>query len=168
MNKYVGCFEVYSARALNKHISECHLSRNTVYHYHLLQQHAITWLDIVGSVYHLVIYMQSNKIHNVFQWVSLFGTYVSWTCFGPHRSIIRSVSYKLYSQTLVCGTTVRTTRHVQPLQSCRKCWINLPIKTTLHILLDYIYIRNNSLKPEIYLNNIKTYFLFYRKTPPLG
>ena len=22
--------------------------------------------------------------------------------------------YKLYSQTLVCGTTVRTTRHVQP------------------------------------------------------
>ena len=25
--------------------------------------------------------------------------------------------YKLYSQTLVCGTTVRTARHVQPLQS---------------------------------------------------
>ena len=39
----------------------------------------------------------------------------SSTCFGPHRSIIRSVLYKLYLQTLVCGTTVRTTRHVQPL-----------------------------------------------------
>ena len=25
--------------------------------------------------------------------------------------------YKLYSQTLVCGSTVRTTRHVQPLRS---------------------------------------------------
>ena len=26
---------------------------------------------------------------------------------------------------LVCGTTVRTTRHVQPLQSCRKTSYNL-------------------------------------------
>ena len=31
----------------------------------------------------------------------------SSTCFGRHRSIIRSVLYKLYSQALVCGTTVR-------------------------------------------------------------
>ena len=60
------------------------------------------------------IYMQSNKIHELFYWVSLFSTYVSSTCFGPHRSIIRSVLYKLYSQTLVYGNT-RTTRHVQPL-----------------------------------------------------
>ena len=37
--------------------------------------------------------------------------------------------YKLYSQTLVCGTTVRTTRHVQPLRSNTSC-----------ILLDCIYI----------------------------
>ena len=44
---------------------------------------------------------------------------VSLTCFRPHRSIIRSVLYKLYSQTLVCGNT-RTTWHVQPLQKCRK------------------------------------------------
>ena len=29
--------------------------------------------------------------------------------------------YKLYMQTLVCGNT-RTTRHVQPLRSCRKNW----------------------------------------------
>ena len=55
-------------------------------------------LDTVGTVYHLVIYMQSNKIHKVFQRVSLFSTYVSSTCFGLHRSIIRSVFYKLYSQ----------------------------------------------------------------------
>ena len=60
-------------------------------------------LIFVGTVCHLVIYMQSNKIHKVFQWVSLFSTHVSSTCFGPHRSIIRSVLYKLYSQTLVCA-----------------------------------------------------------------
>ena len=53
------------------------------------------------------------------EWV-LFSTYVSSTYFGPHRSIIRSVLYTLYSQTLVCGNT-RTIRHVQPLQSCRTC-----------------------------------------------
>ena len=35
--------------------------------------------------------------------MSLFSTYVSSTCFGPHRSIIRSVLYKLYSQALVCA-----------------------------------------------------------------
>ena len=40
-------------------------------------------------------------------------TYVSSTCFGPHRSIIRSVLYKVYLRTLVCGTTVRTAGHVQ-------------------------------------------------------
>ena len=50
-----------------------------------------------------VMYMQSNRTHRVFQRVSLFSTYVSSTCFGPHRSIIRSVLYKLYSQTLVCA-----------------------------------------------------------------
>ena len=30
--------------------------------------------------------------------MSLFSTYVSSTCFGTHRSIIRSVLYKLYLQ----------------------------------------------------------------------
>ena len=45
-----------------------------------------------------LIYMQSKKIHEVFQWVSLFSTCVSSTCFWPHRSIIRSISYKLYVQ----------------------------------------------------------------------
>ena len=39
----------------------------------------------------------------------LFSTYVSSTCYGPNRSIIRSVLYKLYSQTVVCGNT-RTTQ----------------------------------------------------------
>ena len=37
--------------------------------------------------------------------------FVSSTCFGPHRSIIRSVLYKLYLQTLVCGNT-RTTYQI--------------------------------------------------------
>ena len=74
-------------------------------------------LDIVGSVYHLVVYKQSYKIHNVVLMSKFYSALqFSSTCFGPHRSIIRSVLYRLYSQTLVCGNT-RTTRHVQPLQS---------------------------------------------------
>ena len=32
-------------------------------HLEILNRH---WLDIVGTVYHLVIYMQSNKVHRVF------------------------------------------------------------------------------------------------------
>ena len=68
-------------------------------HPHYMRTSAdILYCDIVWTVYHLVIYMQSNKIHKVFQWVSLFSTYVSSTCFGPHRSIFRGVLYKLYSQ----------------------------------------------------------------------
>ena len=62
----------------------------------------------------LCLYMQSNKIHKVFQWVSLFSTYVSSTCFGSHRSIIRSVLQAVFAD-LVCGNT-HTTRHVQPLR----------------------------------------------------
>ena len=45
-----------------------------------------------------VIYMQSNKIHNVVLMSKFYSAlFVSSTCFGPHRSIIRSVLYKLYS-----------------------------------------------------------------------
>ena len=59
------------------------------------------------------IYMQSNKIHNVVSMNKFYSAlFISSTCFGPHRSIVRSVLYKLYSQTLVRGNT-RTTRHVQ-------------------------------------------------------
>ena len=89
--------------------------------------------------------------------------FVSPTCFGPHRSISRSVLYRLYSQTLVSGNT-RTTRHVHldvsssthsstTYQSLRIQLVqNAPDdgrmsseicrakKTTLCILLDYIYI----------------------------
>ena len=58
-------------------------------------------LDIVGSVYHLVIYMQSNKIHNVVLMSKFYSAlFVSSTCFRPHRSITGSVLYKLYSQIL--------------------------------------------------------------------
>ena len=61
-------------------------------------------LDIVGTVYHLVIYMQSNKMHKVVSMSKFYSARsVSSTCFGPHRSIIRSVLYKLYSQTLLCA-----------------------------------------------------------------
>ena len=63
------------------------------------------------------------------------------TCFEPHRPIIRSVLYKLYSQTLVCGTTARTTRHVQPcpvvrvffvISCCNHNWFygSQPLKLT--------------------------------------
>ena len=56
-------------------------------------------LDIVGSVYHLVTYMQSNKIHSVVLMSKFYSAlFVSSTCFGPHRSIVRSVLYELYVQ----------------------------------------------------------------------
>ncbi len=44
--------------------------------------------------------------------------YVSPTCFGPHRSIFRSVLQAVFADLLWANT--RTTRHVQPLRSCRK------------------------------------------------
>ena len=48
--------------------------------------------------------MQSNKIHNVLLMSKFYSAlFVRSTCFGPHRSVIRSVLYKLYSQTLVCA-----------------------------------------------------------------
>ena len=46
----------------------------------------------------------------------LFITYVSSTCFGPHRSITRNVLQAVFAD-LVCGN-MRTTRHFQPLRSC--------------------------------------------------
>ena len=50
------------------------------------------YVDIVGTVYHLVIYMQANKIHSVVLMSKFYSALgVSSTCFGPHRSIIRSV-----------------------------------------------------------------------------
>ena len=39
----------------------------------------------------------------------------SSTYFGPHRSNFRSVFVQAVCADLVCGTTVRTTRHVQLL-----------------------------------------------------
>ena len=78
-------------------------------------------LDIVGTVYHLVIHICSPKDEQSVLMSEFYSAlFVSSTCFGPHRSIIRSVLHKLYSQTLVCGNT-RTTRHVQQLQSCSSC-----------------------------------------------
>ena len=60
--------------------------------------------------------MYSNKIHEVVLMSGFLSALkFSSTCFGPHRSIIRSVLYKLYLQALVYGNT-RTARHVQPLQ----------------------------------------------------
>ena len=43
-------------------------------------------------------YNRTTRYTMRFYWVSLFSTYVSSTYFGPHRSIIRRVLYKLYLQ----------------------------------------------------------------------
>ena len=52
------------------------------------------------------MYIYSNKIHSMVLMSKFYSAlFVSSTRFGPHRSIIRSVLYKLYSQTLVCGNT---------------------------------------------------------------
>ena len=44
------------------------------------------------------IYATQQDTKSFLMRVSLFSTYVSSTCFRPHRSTIRSVLYKLYSQ----------------------------------------------------------------------
>ena len=88
-------------------------------------------LDIVGTVYRLVIYIQSNKIHRVFQWVSLFSTYVSSTCFAPHRSIIRSIFYKLYSQIwyVVICVLLDTSSSYEVTRACAHVWWGQPCQT---------------------------------------
>ena len=76
----------------------------------------------------------------MFQWVSLFSTYVSSTCFGPHRSIIRSVLYKLYLQIWYVVTRVLLDTS-QPLQSCRNftdCEIRDNVRVKSHISLTRI------------------------------
>ena len=76
----------------------------------------------------------------MFQWVSLFSTYVSSTCFGPHRSIIRSVLYKLYLQIWYVVTRVLLDTS-QPLQSCRNftdCEIRENVRVKSHISLTRI------------------------------
>ena len=77
----------------------------------------------------------------------------SSTCFGPQRSIIRSILYKLYSQTLVCGNT-SIIRHVQLLQSCKK-YIIWSVKFSSHnfhpscFYSDYIYSTIPPVRPAI-------------------
>ena len=66
--------------------------------------------------------MQSNKIHKVFKWVSLFSIYVSSTCFGPHRFVIRSVLYKLYVQIWYVVTRVLLDTSSRYEVVGRTCW----------------------------------------------
>ena len=61
--------------------------------------------------------------------VQPFSTYVSSTCFGPHRSIIRSVLHKLYSQ--ICYVVIRVL-----LETCSRCEV---VGRTLLHLLDCLY-----------------------------
>ena len=56
------------------------------------------------------IYAGQDTTRFFYDWV-LFIIYVSSTCFGPHRSIFRSVCLQAVFADLVCGNT-RTTRHV--------------------------------------------------------
>ena len=84
------------------------------------------------TVHHLVIYICSPTSYTKFfnDWVS-FVTYVSWTCFGLHRSIFRSGLQAVFAD-LVCGNK-RTTRHTQPLLSngwmCRVVgWLTWGVK----------------------------------------
>ena len=86
-------------------------------------------LDIVGSVYHLVIwgYMQSNKIRKVILMIEFYSALM----LARHVSdlidhISRRVLQAVFAD-LVYGNA-RTTRHVQPLRldvsssTCVSCW----------------------------------------------
>ena len=82
----------------------------------------------------MALYICSPTRYTMWSLMSKFYSALKFssTCFGPHRYIIRSVLYKLYSQALVCGNT-RTTRHVQPLQSCMALF--LPCVLFLYLFL---------------------------------
>jgi hypothetical protein len=60
------------------------------------------------------IYAVQQDTRSILMSEFIHHTYVSSTCFGPHRSIIRSVLQAVFAD-LVCGNT-RTARHVQPLR----------------------------------------------------
>ena len=62
------------------------------------------------------IYAVQEDTQTVFSELVLFSTYVSSTCFGPHRSIIRSVFYKLYSH--IWYVVINSL--IKPL--CVSCW----------------------------------------------
>ena len=74
--------------------------------------------------------MQSNKIHKVFRWVSLFSTYVSSTCFWPHRSIIRSVLYRLYLQ--IWYVVIRVLLDTSSRYEVRKSWTCRVVRVLPH------------------------------------
>ena len=60
--------------------------------------------------------------------VSLFSTYVSSTCFGPHRSIIRSVYYKPYSQIwyVVIRVLLDTSSSYEVVLQLRNAYYHIP------------------------------------------
>ena len=117
-------------------------------------------LDIVGTVYHLVIYMQFNKIHRVFYDWLLFITYVSSTYFGPHRSIIRNVLWKLYVQIwyVVIRVLLDTSRRYEVLLdsnskiNCTFYRILLNSRSTVSIRLNVTYYAT---KYPLYIRNIQ-------------
>ena len=75
-------------------------------------------------MYHLVIYMQSNKIHSVFFNESVYSSRM----LAEHVSDLTRPSSGAFLEAvladLVCGN-MRTTQHVQPLRSCRKFFLQL-------------------------------------------
>ena len=97
-----------------------------------------------SSTERITLYMQSKKIHKVFQWVSLFITYVSSTCFGPNRSIIRSVLYKLYLQ--IWYVVIRV---LLDTSSLYKVAINTMINR-FSVMVSYITLKVMSLDPLLF------------------
>ena len=101
-------------------------------HYLNPGQYIFTTLDIVGTVYNLVICMQSNKIHKVFLMIEFYSSHM----LARHVSDLTGPSSGAFflqavCADLVCGTTVRTTRHVQRLQS--NGWTCRVVRVLQHI-----------------------------------
>ena len=76
--------------------------------------------------------MQSNKIHKVFQRVSFIQHLCQLDMFRTSSVHHQERFVQAVFADLVCGKT-RTTRHVQPLRSCRKFFIQIYVHCTTSI-----------------------------------
>ena len=107
--------------------------------------------------------MRSNKIHEVFyDWV-LFIIYISSTCFGPHRSIFRSVLLQAVCADFVCGNTCRVVRTVvthtkSAHTACNKTILKMDQWGPKHVELTYVMNKTQSLKKNfMYLVGLHIY-----------
>ena len=117
LDGYVSCNKFHSLFTLHDVI--CRAGNNKIKAKLKLSFHTPWGIWWRGGIANLILYgpciilqciCSTTKYTKFFLWLSLFITFISSTCFGPHRSIIRSVLQAVFAD-LVYGNT-HTTRYV--------------------------------------------------------